>query len=220
MTALSEDEVGDPARKIAELEERLRSAVAERDAAVEWRTAATLEQFRLETELRAALDRQKASAEILRSIGATSGDAAHALRQIAETTAHFFNAPSVTIRIAEGDEWVQDIRVGSGSLASGAHPGSPLIAHGASLPATVYQENRQIHIPDLDNIDRSMAHWPAVATRAVGIRTISGTPLRREGKAIGALIIYRGAGAAANLRRSGRDRHRERATVQRDATSP
>jgi GAF domain-containing protein len=191
MTALSEDEVGDPARKNAELEERLRSAVAERDAAVEWRTAATLEQFRLETELRAALDRQKASAEILRSIGATSGDAAHALRQIAETTAHFFNAPSVTIRIAEGDEWVQDIRVGSGSLASGAHPGSPLIAHRASLPATVYQENRQIHIPDLDNIDPSMAHWPAVATRAVGIRTISGTPLRREGKAIGALIIYR-----------------------------
>src|SRR5262249_4529473 len=46
-------------------------------------------------------------------------------------------------------------------------------------------------IPDLDNIDPSMAHWPAVATRAVGIRTISGTPLRREGKAIGALIIYR-----------------------------
>jgi len=191
MTAVSEDEVADLARKIAELREQLRSAHAERDAAVERQTAATLEQFRLDTELRAALDRQKASAEILRSIGATSGDAAYALRQIAETTAHFFNAPSVTIRIAEGDQWVQNIRVGSGSLASGAHPGSPLIAHGASLPATVYQENRQIHIPDLDNIDPSMAHWPAVATRAVGIRTISGTPLRREGKAIGALIIYR-----------------------------
>src|SRR6201997_5835579 len=191
MTTVSEHEVADLARKIDALEEQLRSAHAERDAAVEQRTAATLEQFRLQTELRAALDRQKASAEILRSIGATSGDAAHALRQIAETTAHFFNAPSVTIRIAEGDRWVQDIRVGSGSLASGAHPASPLIERGASLPATVYQENRQIHIPDLDNIDPSMANWPAVATRAVGIRTISGTPLRREGKAIGALIIYR-----------------------------
>jgi GAF domain-containing protein len=191
MTSLSEDELADLARRIAELEEQLRSAAAERDAAVERQMAATLEQFRLETEVHAALDRQKASAEILRSIGATSGDAVYALRQIAETTAHFFNAPSVTIRIAEGDRWVQDIRVGGGSLASGAHPGSPLIARGASLPATVYQENRQIHIPDLDNIDPSMAHWPAVAARAVGIRTVSGTPLRREGNAIGALIIYR-----------------------------
>jgi two-component system, NtrC family, sensor kinase len=191
MTTVSEHEAAGLARKIAALEEQLRSAVAERDAAVERQTAATLEQFRLQTELRAALDRQKASAEILRSIAATSGDAAHALRQIAETTAHFFNAPSVTIRIAEGDRWVQDIRVGSGSLASGAHPGSPLIERGTSLPATVYQDNRQIHIPDLDSIDPSMAHWPAVATRAVGIRTISGTPLRREGHAIGAMIIYR-----------------------------
>src|SRR6201997_3672709 len=191
MSALSENEVTDLERKIAELREQLRSAEAERDAAVEQKTAATLEQYRLESELRAALDRQKASAEILRNIAATSGNAEHALRQIAETTAHFFNAPSVTIRIAEGDQWVQNIRVGSGSLASGAHPGSPLIERGASLPATVYQENRQIHIPDLDNIDPSMAHWPAVATRAVGVRTLSGTPLRREGKAIGALIIYR-----------------------------
>ena len=191
MSALSEDEVADLERKIAELREQLRSAAADRDAAVEQKTAATLEQFRLETELRAALDRQKASSEILRSIAATSGNAQHALQQIAETTAHFFNAPSMTIRLAEGDRWVQDIRVGSGSLASGAHPGSPLMERGATLPATVYQDNRQIHIPDLDHIDPSMAHWPAVATRAAGIRTISGTPLRREGKAIGALIIYR-----------------------------
>src|SRR6201986_221028 len=189
MSALSEDEVADLERKIAELREQLRSALADRDAALEEKTAATLEQFRLQTELRAALDRQKASAEILRNIAATSGDAAHALRQIAETTAHFFNAPSVTIRIAEGDRWVQDIRVGSGSLASGAPPGSPLMERGVSLPVTVYQENRQIHIPDLDNIDPSMAHWPAVATRAVGIRTLSGTPLRREGQAIGAQVI-------------------------------
>jgi two-component system, NtrC family, sensor kinase len=191
MSALSEDELADLERRIAELKEQLRTTAADRDAAIERQTAATLEKFRLETELRAALDRQKASIEILRNIAATSGDAAHALQQIAETTAHFFNAPSVTIRIAEGDRWIQDIRVGTGSLRSGAQPGSPLMTPGASLPATVYQENRQIHIPDVDNVDRSVAHWPSLAARAAGIRTISGTPLRREGNAIGALIIYR-----------------------------
>jgi two-component system NtrC family sensor kinase len=127
----------------------------------------------------------------------TSGDAAYALQLIAETTAHFFNAPSVTIRIAEGGKWIQDIRVGASSFRTGAQPAAKLITRGASLPATVYQENRQIHIPDLDNIDPSMAHWPAVTARAEGIRTISGTPLRREGRAIGA---YReGASPTARL---------------------
>ena len=49
------------------------------------------------------------------------------------------------------------------------------------------QENRQIHIPDLDNLDPSIANWPGAAARARGrIRTICGTPLRREDKAIGA----------------------------------
>ena len=64
-------------------------------------------------------------------------------------------------------------------------------ARARTCPATVYRENRQIHIPDLDNIDPSMANWPATAARAAGIRTICGTPLRRGGKAIGALIVYR-----------------------------
>jgi GAF domain-containing protein len=36
-----------------------------------------------------------------------------------------------------------------------------------------------------------MADWPWAASRAAGARTVSGTPLRRKDKAIGALIIYR-----------------------------
>src|SRR5215813_2458092 len=115
MSALSEDDVADLERKVAALEERLRLAMADRDAAVEEKTAATLEQFRLESELRAALDRQKASKEILHAIANTHGDAEHALQQIAETTQHFFNASSVTIRITNGKEWTRTIRVGGGS---------------------------------------------------------------------------------------------------------
>ncbi len=193
MTALSEDEVGDLARKIAELEERLRSAVAERDAAVERQTAATLEQFRLETELRAALDRQKASIEILRSIAATSGNADYALQQIAETTQHFFNASSVTIRIANGKEWIRTIRVGGGSERIMADiPASELAIEGKNVAGLVYRENRQIHVPDLEHIDASIADYPGFApARAGGSRTVSGTPLRRDAGAIGAIIIHR-----------------------------
>jgi two-component system NtrC family sensor kinase len=191
MTAVSEDVTADLKRRMADLEERLATALTERDAAIDRQTANALVNFRLQSELRAAVERQHASAEILRAIAASSGDAERSLTQIAETTMRLFGAPSVTIRIAEGDEWIKTIRVGASSQRSGAQPGSQSAAPGANLPATVYQENRQIHIPDLDNLDPSMADWPLAATRAAGARTVSGTPLRHEGKAIGALIVYR-----------------------------
>ena len=87
------------------------------------------------------------------------------LQRIAETTAQFFNPASVTIRIAKGDEWIKSVRVGSSAYLTGSQPASQLATRGANLPATVYQDNRQIHIPDLDNIDASMADWPAKADR-------------------------------------------------------
>src|SRR6267154_1182917 len=59
----------------------------------------------LKSQLRAAQDRQTASAEILRAIASAPGEAERALQQIAETSARLFGAASVTIRLVEGDEW-------------------------------------------------------------------------------------------------------------------
>jgi GAF domain-containing protein len=191
MTTLPQDVEADLRRRIFELERRLEQAVAQRDEAIERTTATALVNFRLQNELRASVERQNASAEILRTIAGGPNDAEQALQRIAETTARFFNAAGVTIRIAEGDEWVKTIRVGAASQRTGSHPSAQFAVGGKNVPGTVYQENRQIHIPDLDNIDPSMADWPAMAARTEGIRTICGTPLRREGKAIGALVVYR-----------------------------
>src|ERR1700730_7595321 len=120
MSALPQDSVADLQQRIAELERQLESAVNERDAAIERQTASALVSFRLKSELRAATERQNASNEILNAIANTHGDAAHALQRIAETTRHFFNAAGVSIRIVEGDQWVQNVRVGDGPLLSGA----------------------------------------------------------------------------------------------------
>ena len=55
------------------------------------------------------------------------------------------------------------------------------------MPGMIVAENRQIHVPDLDNVDPAIADWPGLPpSRAAGTRTMAGTPLRREGKAIGA----------------------------------
>jgi GAF domain-containing protein len=63
---------------------------------------------------------------------------------------------------------------------------------GRNTPGTIVAENRQIHIPDLDNLDPEVADWPGLPhARAAGTRSMSGSPLRLEGRAIGALIVYR-----------------------------
>src|SRR5882757_7380800 len=112
-----------------------------------------LENARLLTDLRAVRDRQAASAEILQTIASTSGDAERALQRIAETTARLFGASSVTIRIAEGGEWARTIRVGSSSKRIGTESLPAELEIGdRSLPGAVFRENRQIHIPDLDNL--------------------------------------------------------------------
>src|SRR6202165_1915277 len=151
------------------------------------------ENARLQAELRAAVDRQAASAEILRAIASPRGEAERAWQQIAETTARLFGATSVTIRIVEGEEWGRPIRVGEGSKRiSQEIPEAQLRLGARNLASTVVLENRQIHIPDLDNVDPAIADWPGLRpARAAGIRVIVGTPLRWEGKAIGALMVQR-----------------------------
>ncbi len=148
----------------------------------------------LKRDLRVARDRQAASAEILRAIAGSPGDAQRSLQQIAATTERLFAASAVTIRIAgPGDEWSHIINVGEGAKRIATTVSAEqLKISGHNMPGTVYRENRQIHLPDIENVDSEIADWPGLKpARAAGTRTLVGIPLRREGKAIGALIVHR-----------------------------
>ena len=61
-----------------------------------------IENARLLTELREVLDRQTATADILRVIASTPGDSGRALDRIAETAARMFHASSAGFRRVEG----------------------------------------------------------------------------------------------------------------------
>src|SRR5882757_2104022 len=193
MTALPPDVAADLERRVAELEQKLQAALAERNDSIAREAAMGAETARRYSELRVARDRQNATADILRTIAAVSGDAGRSLQQIAETTARLFGAPSVSIQLAENGEWTDAFRFGaSAERVRAAIPLATIRVGGRNLPGTVVTENRQVHIPDLDHLDPSIADWPGPPlARAAGTRTMCGTPLRREGKAIGALIVYR-----------------------------
>jgi GAF domain-containing protein len=152
-----------------------------------------MENARLLTETRESLERQTATSDILRVIAASLGDADGTLRKIAETTMHLFNAAGASFRIAAGGVYRSAIIVGRGEAEVGASLSAPEhLVRPSTLPGTVIHENRQIHLPDLDNLDPAFADWPGPPVfRSVGMRTLVGTPLRREAEAIGALIVYR-----------------------------
>ena len=192
MTALPQDAMADLQQRIAELERQLQTAVDERDAAIERQTANALVNFRLKNELRAATERQNASTEILNAIANTRW------RRRACAATDRRNHPALLQRRERHYPHRRGRPMGANGAGwprlalNGRSTGSKLSRSGGhNVPGTVYEENRQIHIPDLDNIDPSMANWPAAAARAAGIRTICGTPLAARHKAIGALIVYR-----------------------------
>ena len=193
MTALPSDAVADLYKLVAELEQRLDSSFVAHDEAIARQAATDQENSRLINELSIARERQNASADILSTIANASGDAERALYQIAETSARLFGAPSATIHIANGDGWAKTIRVGESSKRVGAGvPETQLKIGGRNMPGTIVGENRQVHIPDVNNVDPEIADWPGLPyVREAGTRSMSGSPLRREGKAIGALIVYR-----------------------------
>ncbi|WP_158671943.1 GAF domain-containing protein [Bradyrhizobium guangdongense] len=177
MSALSEDP--ELARRIAELEQKLKSSAAETE--------------RLQRELAQSRERQAASSEVLATIAGTSGDADGALEQIAETTARLFGASSVSIQLAENGEWGKAYRYGaSAQRIREAVPLTAIKVGGRNMPGAVVGRNQQIHAPDLDKLDPDLAEFPGLPhARAAGTRTMCGTPLRSQGSAIGSLIVHR-----------------------------
>ena len=153
----------------------------------------TRENARLLAELNTARDRQAGSAEILRTIGSVSGDAEQSLDQIAETTKRLFEAFSVTIFVAEGDEWGQVIHDGASSKRIGAEvPVAQLRIGGHSLPGAASARTGRFIFPiSTTSIPRLPTGPVCVRHVQAGTRTLCGTPLRRAGQAIGVLIVHR-----------------------------
>ena len=104
-----------------------------------------IENARLLTELRELLDRQTATADILRVIASTPGDPTRALDRIAETAARMFDAWGVGIRRLEGGVLRQIAAAGSETVVMRERLRElPLYPANHSTQAVL--EMRQIHI--------------------------------------------------------------------------
>jgi GAF domain-containing protein len=150
-----------------------------------------IENTRLLNELRESLDRQTATADILRVIASTPEDSKHALDTIAETASHMFGVANVNFRRIEGD--VLRIVSSAGPTIERLRKALPDIPLEATDPAVhCFLDNRQIPVEDRQAVLISEHGAIAAALRELPVRSQVFTPLSLRGKAIGVMIVTRG----------------------------
>ncbi|MGH9809035.1 MAG: GAF domain-containing protein, partial [Terriglobia bacterium] len=146
-----------------------------------------IENVRLFNETKEALERQTATAEILKVIAGSPADVRPVFDSIAESAARLCDATDIIVQLRDGDR-----------IRNAAHfgkiPHFPLGLLGSITPHTLSGraliEARQLHILD---VQAEAAEFPrgAEVAREFGHRTILMTPLVRDGKAIGTIMARR-----------------------------
>src|SRR6516162_6553956 len=150
-----------------------------------------IENTRLLNELRESLDRQTATADILRVIAGTPEDSKRALDTIAETASRMFGVANVNFRRIEGD--VLRIVSSAGPTIERLRKALPDIPLEPTDPAVrCFLDNRQIPVDDRRAVLANERGVLATALRELPVRSQVFTPLSREGKAIGVMIVTRG----------------------------
>jgi class 3 adenylate cyclase len=150
-----------------------------------------IENARLLNELRESLDRQTATADILRVIASTPEDSKRALDTIAETAAKMFDVSNVLFRRIEGE--VLRVVASAGPTVAKIRAALFDIRLEPTDPCVrAFFENRQIPVEDRrialsterGEVARVLSDLP------VGSQVF--TPLSRQGKAIGVMVVTRG----------------------------
>jgi len=153
--------------------------------------AIAIENVRLFNETKEALERQTATAEILRVMSGSPTDTQPVFDAIASTALRLFNGASVGVVLTNEDEMMLAAASGFDEHYLGAlrgfFPQRATARRGTA--ARVIHEGMLKHEPDLDQADvPSEMH---AEYRRFGIRALLGAPLLREGRAIGAIMISR-----------------------------
>jgi two-component system NtrC family sensor kinase len=140
-----------------------------------------IENVRLFTEIKEALERQTATSEILRVISSSSTDLQPVMDAVAENAARLCGATDATIRRIEGDTLRLVARFGSIPFVA-----PEVIPVSVTIRPDSVIERRTIHIEDI--LPRLETEFPTISRE---LRTVLATPLLRERVPIGAIVIRR-----------------------------
>ena len=189
MTALSEDVLADLKARIADLEQRLQTGLAERDEANARRAFFALENARLFNETREALERQTVTAEILKVIAKSPADVQPVFEAIASSANRLIGGFSTTVLRFVGDELHLVALTPTNAAADEALRRSfprPL----AAFPSfTQVRDGETVQFADTESQDVPPANRELGRLR--GYRSVLFTPLMSNRRPIGMISVTR-----------------------------
>src|SRR5882724_11710105 len=187
MTALPPDVAADLERRVAELEKKLQSALGERNDAIAREAAMGAENARLFNETREALERQTATADILKVIASSPSDVQPVFEAIATSANRLIGGFSTAVfRFVDG--------VSHLAAFTPTHPAADKVLK-ASFPRPLANfqpiESAQAgEVVQITDTERSDAQIKDVA-RVRGFRSMLFAPLMSNGAPIGMISVTR-----------------------------
>jgi GAF domain-containing protein/nitrogen-specific signal transduction histidine kinase len=170
---------------IDELKRGLQAALAERDEAQAQQAAIAMENARLITEQREALEQQTATAEILRVISQSPTDVAPVLEAVANAALRFCGAVDAVVHLREGDM----VRVSAHAGSIGAPLGELRPLERDSSMGRSIIDAETCHISDMEALDP--VEWATARkfTAMHGHKATVAAPMLRDGVAIGSVML-------------------------------
>jgi GAF domain-containing protein/anti-sigma regulatory factor (Ser/Thr protein kinase) len=144
-----------------------------------------IENARLFNETRDALERQTATADILKVISGSPTDVQPVFHAVAERAAQLCNAMHASVLIADGEVLRVMARVGR-DLPFAEIPIRRTLIHGRA-----FLERRTVHVEDVVPLLDSEYPDARENQRKSGFRSFLSVPMTREGTAIGTIGIWR-----------------------------
>jgi GAF domain-containing protein len=145
------------------------------------------ENVRLFNETRDALERQTATADILKVIASSPSDVQPVLQTLAVSALRLCEALSATVLLRDGEVVIPRAHVGPLLAPLGERQ----FLHRGWVTGRAVLERVTIHVPDL--LEMSESEYPDGKNMALkyGHRATLAVPLIREGRAIGAILVRR-----------------------------
>ena len=151
-----------------------------------------MENARLLTETREALEQQTATAEVLQVINSSPGDLAPVFDAMLEKAIRLCESSFGALRRFDGKMfWAIAVRDASGAAAGVAH--EPVVPDPGSASERIVQGGSVVHIPDLVDTEeyRSGVVSRLIAVEKLGARTALWVALRKDDVLVGDFVIYR-----------------------------
>src|SRR6185295_2535304 len=149
-----------------------------------------IENVRLFNETKESLERQTATADILRVISSTPADTQPVFDAIVRSTKRLIACKSVVLLLRQGAEAVVAGYTESGVDDIPRPAKNAVLDRSKNFPSRAILDGEVVHVPDWDADD--VPEFEKAVGKVYGIKAGVQVPLLRKGEGIGVIVVFRG----------------------------